>query len=171
MAGTDVIPLGGGLHWQDLEVGQTFRTIRRTVTEADLVAFIGSTGMLETMFIDAEHGEGVLGRRPVPALLTVSLIEGLQMQTLIQGTGRALMELNISPLSPVRVGDTLFGLIHLRAVRGTSKGTGGVVGTEVEVLNQHQARVLKYSATRMIAGRPAPDSVAEQARRGQTSSE
>ena len=46
--GTSDIPrLGQGVHWQDLEVGQTFRTFRRTITEADLVNFISATGMLE----------------------------------------------------------------------------------------------------------------------------
>ena len=28
--------VGLGLHWNDLEVGQKFRTINRTITEADL---------------------------------------------------------------------------------------------------------------------------------------
>ena len=56
--------LGQGFYWQDLMVGQQFRTFRRTVTEADLVGFIGVTGMLEVMFIDAEPLEGGIAGRP-----------------------------------------------------------------------------------------------------------
>ena len=51
----DALPrLGQGFYWQELIVGQKFRTFRRTVTEADLVGFIGATGMLEAIFIDTE---------------------------------------------------------------------------------------------------------------------
>jgi 3-hydroxybutyryl-CoA dehydratase len=46
--------LGLGFYWQDIEVGQRFRTFRRTVTESDLVSFIGTTGMLEAIFLEAD---------------------------------------------------------------------------------------------------------------------
>ena len=39
--------VGLGLYWNNLEIGQEFRTIGRTITEADLVNFISCTGMLE----------------------------------------------------------------------------------------------------------------------------
>ena len=44
--------LGIGLYWDDLEVGERFKTLNRTVTEADIVNFIGVTGMVETLFTD-----------------------------------------------------------------------------------------------------------------------
>ena len=37
--------IGLGFAWDELEVGYRFRTIGRTVTEADLVIFISITGM------------------------------------------------------------------------------------------------------------------------------
>ena len=36
---------GSGFAWDELEVGYRFRTVGRTVTEADLVNFISITGM------------------------------------------------------------------------------------------------------------------------------
>ena len=39
--------LGAGFTWPELKVGQRFRTFRRTITEADIVNFIGATGLLE----------------------------------------------------------------------------------------------------------------------------
>ena len=59
--------LGQGFYWQDLQVGQRFRTHRRTITEADLVGFIGVTGMLEAIFIDATLVRMLL----VPATMSV----------------------------------------------------------------------------------------------------
>ena len=42
--------VGLGFCWQDYEVGDRFQTIGRSITEADLVNFINTTGMTEVMF-------------------------------------------------------------------------------------------------------------------------
>ena len=39
--------LGMGFTWEQLSPGQKFRTLNRTITEADLVMFVGCTGMVE----------------------------------------------------------------------------------------------------------------------------
>jgi acyl dehydratase len=46
--------LGLGLYFEELPVGRKFRTIGRTLTEADLVAFIGVAGMTEVLFSNTE---------------------------------------------------------------------------------------------------------------------
>ena len=38
--------VGIGFYWDDLTVGETFKTLNRTITEADIVGFIGVTGMV-----------------------------------------------------------------------------------------------------------------------------
>ncbi|WP_164124510.1 MaoC family dehydratase, partial [Stenotrophomonas maltophilia] len=70
-----------------------FKTFRRTITETDLVNFIGVTGMVEAIFIDADYEHGAIRGRPVPAALTYAIIEGFILQTMIQGTGLAMLEL------------------------------------------------------------------------------
>src|SRR6476620_9241612 len=97
--------LGQGFHWQDLAVGQRFRTFRRTVTEADLIGFVGVTGMPEPPFVDATLA-GALGPRQVPAALTHALIEGIVLAGMAHGTGPGLPESHIHARAPVRVGDT-----------------------------------------------------------------
>ena len=47
---SDLRTIGLGFCWQDYEVADRFQTIGRTVTEADLVNFINTTGMTEVMF-------------------------------------------------------------------------------------------------------------------------
>src|SRR5215831_15793181 len=90
----DKLPrFGQGVVWQNISVGQRFRTFRRTVTETDLVNFISVTGMLEAIFIDATFEGAAMKGRAVPAALTQGLIEGLLFQTMIQGTGLALLEM------------------------------------------------------------------------------
>jgi acyl dehydratase len=87
--------LGLGFTWEQLSPGQKFRTLNRTITETDLVMFTGVTGMLEVIFTDQTFGgeSGAIQGRFVPAALTYSLIEGLLCQTMIQGTGLAMLEL------------------------------------------------------------------------------
>lgn len=39
--------LGLGFYWDDVEPGYRFRTLGRTITEADITLFIGTVGMVE----------------------------------------------------------------------------------------------------------------------------
>jgi acyl dehydratase len=147
--------LGLGFTWEDLSPGQRFRTINRTLTETDLVLFTGVTGMLESIFIDHTFGaeKGAIEGQFVPAALSYSLIEGLLCQSMIQGTGLAMLDLKKQVLAPVRVGDTIHGEVEVLSVRPTSQGNRGIVVSRIDVRNQHQETVISYEATRMLAGR------------------
>jgi acyl dehydratase len=147
--------LGLGFTFEDLSPGQRFRTINRTVTETDLVLFTGMTGMLESIFIDHTFGaeKGAIEGQFVPAALSYSLIEGLLCQSMIQGTGLAMLDLKKQVLAPVRVGDTIHGEVEVLSVRPTSTGNRGIVVSRIEVKNQRQEVVISYEATRMLAGR------------------
>ena len=149
---SDIQQLGQGFHWQELVIGQRFRTFRRTVTEADLVGFIGVTGMVEAMFIDAAPLHGGIAGRPVPAALTYALIEGFILQTMIQGTGLAMLELTQKIHAPVRVGDTIHAVIEVTGVRPTSTGGRAIVDSNIHVFNQRDENVMTYTAKRMLAG-------------------
>lgn len=146
--------LGQGFHFQDLAVGQRFQTYRRTLTETDLVNFISVTGMLEMIFIDAEGAAQGIGGRPVPAALTYTIIEGFLLQTMIQGTGLAMLELTQKILAPVRVGDTIHATVTVTGIRPTSKGNRAIVDSEILVFNQRDEQVMTYTARRLLAGRP-----------------
>lgn len=145
--------LGQGFVWQDLRVGQRFRTFRRTITETDLVQFIGVTGMLEAIFIEEGYEGGAMPGRPVPGALTYTLIEGFILQTMIQGTGLAMLELHQKILAPVLVGDTIEAMVEVTDIRPTSKSARAVVTSRIDVFNQRGVAVMTYTATRLLAGR------------------
>jgi len=148
-----VAQMGRGFAWQDLSVGQRLRTFRRTVTETDLVNFISCTGMLEAIFIESGYEGGAIVGRPVPAALTYSLIEGFILQSMIQGTGLAMLELHQRIERPVLVGDTIGAVVEVTGIRPTSKNGRAVVSSRIEVFNQREERVMVYEATRLLAGR------------------
>ncbi|QNP48552.1 MaoC family dehydratase [Diaphorobacter aerolatus] len=145
--------MGQGVHWQDIAAGQQWRTFRRTITETDLVNFINVTGMLEAIFIDAGFDEGAIKGRPVPGALTYTLIEGFILQSMIQGTGLAMLELHQKILAPVVVGDTIQALVTVTDIRPTSKNNRAVVTSRITVYNQRQEVVMEYTAVRLLAGR------------------
>ena len=145
--------LGQGFVWQDLQVGQRFRTFRRTVTESDLVQFINVTGMLEAIFIEEGYEGGAITGRPVPGALTYTLIEGFILQTMIQGTGLAMLELHQKILAPVLVGDTIEAMVEVTGIRPTSKSGRAVVTSRIDVFKQGGVQVMTYTATRLLAGR------------------
>lgn len=147
------ILIGQGYYWQDLQPGQEFVTFGRTLTETDLMSFITVTGMTELIFTDILH-KGAIEGRVVPAALTYTLIEGLLVQGMIQGTGMALLEVEKKVLAPVRVGDTVHGHVRVTDIRPTSKHGRAVVASEVAVINQDGLTVMRYMAKRLLAGDP-----------------
>jgi hypothetical protein len=42
-----------GFYFEDFVVGDVYQTLSRTMTEADLVGFVGLTGFFEEVFISA----------------------------------------------------------------------------------------------------------------------
>lgn len=150
----DIPRMGQGLYWQDLQLGQRWRTFRRSITEADLVNFINATGMLEAIFIEDGYEGGAIRGRPVPGALTYTFIEGFILQSMIQGTGLAMLELHQKILAPVLVGDSIGAVVEVTGIRPTSKGNRAVVTSLITVTNQRGEPVMEYTATRLLAGRP-----------------
>lgn len=147
------IQLGRGLFWQDMGVGATYRTYTRTITETDLVAFATLTGMIDSGFLDATK-VGAMGGRPVPGALTYSIIEGFIVQSMIRGTGIAMLSCAQEAVAPVHVGDTVHATIEFTGVRPTSQGNRAIVDSAITIFNQHAEAVMRYTSRRMIAGRP-----------------
>lgn len=146
--------LGMGFYWQDLQVGQKFVTFRRTITETDIINFISCTGMLETIFIDKTFDAGAISGRPVPGALTYGIIEGILMQSMVQGTGLALLEVHKKMLAPVIAGDTVHADVLVTGIKPTSKQNRAVVDTHIDIKNQDDVVVISYDVKRMLAGRP-----------------
>ncbi len=149
--------VGIGFYWNDLKVGEQFRTLNRTITEADIVQIIGVTGMVETLFTDLSFTQdhGVIKGRVSPAALVYTIIEGLLVQATMQTTGLALLEVHKKVLAPVFAGDTIHAEVEVTGVRATSKGNRGIVTTTNTVVNQTGTTVMEYTAVRMMAGRPS----------------
>jgi acyl dehydratase len=148
--------VGLGLYYEDLPIGRTFRTIGRTITETDLVNFIGCTGLVEVIFTDAEYREkeSEIKGRVVPGVLVYSLIEGLLVQATMQRTGLALLRVEFDIHAPVFVGDTVHGEIEVIEARlSRSRPNCGLIRSRNRVVNQAGTLVQTYNVLRMVRAR------------------
>lgn len=145
--------VGLGLFFEDLPVGRSFRTIGRTVTEADITNFCNCTGNTEVLFTNLEflkHESDIKGR-PVPAPLTYSLSEGLLVQATMQHTGFAFLHMELNVETPVMAGDTIHVEVEvIEARRSKSRPGRGLVRTRNRVVKQDGKVALVYSPLRMI---------------------
>ncbi len=147
--------LGHGFYWNDMTIGRRWKTIGRSIFEADVVTFIAVTGMQEMLFNNLEYieHESATGKRIAPGALIFSIAEGLVMQSTLQGTGIAFLGMDFDIKGPVVVGDTIHVEIEVVEQRAASKGNRGLVRTRNEVKNQRGEAVLVYSPLRLMKGR------------------
>jgi len=146
--------LGQGLYWDELQLGDQFKTFGRTVTEADIINFINCTGFLEVLFTDAEFREkhSAIKGRVAPAALIYCFAEGLLMTGLIQGSGLAFLNMELDVKGPVVAGDTVHVEVTVTEIRPTAKGGRGLVRTTNEIKNQHGDTVIVYTPLRLLKG-------------------
>ena len=152
--------VGLGLAWEDLKVGDRFRTLARTITETDLVNFINTTGMVEVLFTDIEYAKthAPEGGRLVPGALVYSIAEGLLVQSTLQRTGLAFLSMTFEVVAPTFVNDTVHVEVEVLESRATSKSTSrGLVRTTNNIINQRGETVITYSPLRLAASREARD--------------
>lgn len=153
----DMKLLGTGLFWDDLSVGDRFRTAGRTLTETDLVNFVNFSWLTEELFTNTEDRKNMaIVGRVVPAALVYACAEGLLLP-MIQGTGLAFLNATLDVKAPTFVGDTIHVECKVSEVRETSKGNRGLVRTENRVINQKGETVLAYNPLRMMKGRKSQE--------------
>jgi acyl dehydratase len=151
---TAIPPYLQGQTYEQMVPGARFRTAGRTVTEADLIAFVTLAGLVEPLFLDesGSRNEGYAGRL-VPGTLTFAYAEGLVMQTgVLHNTGMAFLGTTFEVTGPVFVGDTISVVVEVLESRATKAGGRGIVTTRNTVVKGSGAVVLVYEPKRMVRG-------------------
>lgn len=141
---------------EDFAPGDVITTMRRTIAEADLLAFVQLTGLLEELWLDAGKAAatGLYSGRLVPGYLTLTFSEGL---VVLAGAMRnAIGMLGVTDIkwrAPVQCGDTIRAEVDVVEARPSSKPGRGVVRLHHRVLNQEDVLVLEYDSARLIRSR------------------
>lgn len=151
---SEALPVvGRGFCFEDLSPGFRFRTHRRTISEADLAAFVNLTWLTEELFAVADDAGRSIKGRAVPGALVYSFAEGLLLPTM-QDTGLAFLNATLDVKRSTLVGDTIHVEAEVTEHRLTSKGDRGLVRFANRVVNQDGDVVLAYDPLRMLKRRP-----------------
>ena len=129
-----------GLYWEEWEVGKSFETAARTVTETDVVNFAGISGDYNPLHINEDYCKKTqFGTRIAHGPLVYAIAAGLLFQlhlyddTLIAFLGFESLKFT----KPVKIGDTIYAKVTVTEVTETSKPDRGVMKRQLQVINQH----------------------------------
>jgi oxepin-CoA hydrolase/3-oxo-5,6-dehydrosuberyl-CoA semialdehyde dehydrogenase len=144
-------------HFEELQIGDSLLTHRRTVSEADIVAFGGISGDYFYMHFDEIAAkESPFGQRIAHGYFVLSAAAGLFVSP---APGPVLANYGLDTLrfvKPVAIGDTIRArLTCKRKIDRRKKDTNGrgqgVVAWDVEVSNQDGELVASYDILTLVA--------------------
>ena len=142
-------------YFEDVVVGEPLETPGRTLTEADIVQYVGLTGEWEPRTTDEVAASLAETKgRVIPDLLPLCMSSGLGWRVPKPPLAvLAFMGFEWKFSLPLRIGDTIRS--HSRMVAKRSVKDGGVVVEEREILNQRGEVVQSGRLTLLVAKRPA----------------
>lgn len=152
--------MGPGRYFEEFEIGDTFVTPRRTITETDLIQFAGMSGDFNPIHTDHVYAaDSPYGQPVVYGLLVLSVVTGLTARLgIFDGTIIAMLGIDDWKFSgPVFVGDTIHVRMSIISKRETSRSDRGILVRGYEVLNQRDEVVQTGSMTLMIRRRANVD--------------
>ena len=146
-----------GLTFEEFEIGATYESQARTITESDVVAFAGLSGDYNPLHTDAEFAKTTpFGERIAHGMLTVAISTGMSNWTgLFEGTTIALMEQHIKYKQAVKFGDTVRLQMEVTEKVETSKLDRGIVKFAARMLNQRGEVVVDMQWTLLMMRRAA----------------
>ncbi|WEF31279.1 phenylacetic acid degradation bifunctional protein PaaZ [Pseudoduganella chitinolytica] len=146
-------------HFEDLQVGDSLLTHRRTVSEADIVNFGGVSGDYFYMHFDEIAAKDTqFGKRIAHGYFVLSAAAGLFVSP---APGPVLANYgldNLRFITPVAIGDTIRARLTCKRKvdrnRKDDKGVGqGVVAWDVQVTNQNDELVASYDILTLVSKR------------------
>jgi acyl dehydratase len=149
------------IYYDDLKVGEVYRTSGRTITDADINLFAGLSGDFNSLHVDDDYAAGTpFGRRIAHGLLVLSVSSGLTTRLpvmyALQPALLGMMQVTANFRLPVFAGDTVHAELEVTAKRVSSKGDRGVVTEVRRTINQRGEVVLDSGWLVLVARRPEP---------------
>jgi len=146
-----------GLYFEDFSVGQSIKTVGRTVSEDAIFSFAGLTGDYNQIHTDADFaGRTQFGQRIAHGLLGLSIAVGLIMRSgLLEGTVLAFREINDWKfVKPFFIGDTIHAELTIAETKALPRIGGGALTASIAVKNQGDEICQRGSLNLLVLSRP-----------------
>ena len=142
-------------YFEELVVGEEFRSPTRTIAEYDLYVFAGLTGDLTDFHISTEAAQkSVFGQRPAHGMLLISIANGLYNRIgITDETGMALAGVEWRVLAPGFIGDTVHLVACVREKRDVAKKDRGLVFWDARLVKQDGSTMCQGQMIRMVRRR------------------
>jgi acyl dehydratase len=144
---------GTGFYFEEMPVGKTWKTVARTITEADMISFCNCTGITSELFCNLEYQktQSVMKGRPIPGVFAYALCEGFGGQGPIRGTGLSMLNVELNIVQPVFIGDTIHCEVEVIESRESKSRTdSGLVRFKQNIVKQDGTVPITYNALRLI---------------------
>jgi acyl dehydratase len=146
------------LFFDDVEIGQEWLSLGRTITEADIVNFAGLSGDFNPIHIDHEFAKSTPFRRPIAhGLLVFSIGSGLGVYS---PPMRTLAFLGLKEWyfkQPVFIGDTIRVHTTVLGKEARSRGRRGQITWHRQLINQDERVVQEGTTLVLVEGRTSID--------------
>ncbi len=146
-----------GIYFEEFTLGQTVKTLSRTVSEDAIFNFAGLTGDYNQIHTDAEFAKTTqFGQRVAHGLLGLSIATGLIMRTgFLEGTVLAFREIqDWKFVKPIFIGDTIHALLTVSEMKALPRIGAGALIASVEVKNQNDEVIQKGTLNLLVLSKP-----------------
>jgi 3-hydroxybutyryl-CoA dehydratase len=137
--------------FDEYQIGETWTSRARTITETDVVNFSGVSGDFYPLHTDKEWAASTaFGQRIAHGMLLLSVATGLLM--LRPGVVVAFYGMDrVRFVSPVFIGDTIH--LQMEVTGKEDKGIkGGVITSQMEIINQRGETVVSTTIKMLVNG-------------------
>lgn len=125
-------------YYEELNVGDSWETPRRTITETDIVMFTALTGDCNPIHTDEEFAKSTrFGGRILHGPAAFAIATGLESRLGIkEGTAVAFLGMTWDLKGIIQPGDTIHVRQRVASKRETKKPSTGIVNFHVQLVNQ-----------------------------------
>ena len=142
------------MYFDDVQVGQEWESLGRTVTQADIVNFAGVSGDYNPIHMDHEFCKTTVFREPIAhGLLVLSIGSGLGLMYPPMRTLAFMAIQEWKFLEPVYIGDTIRIRAKILNKEERSRGKRGVITWQRTIINQHNKPVEEGVIVTLVEGR------------------